>query len=76
MHVTFILCRKKNKKIVSTFSSALDFDTFVFALDSKVEIIVPLDDRDYDLKNFSCKDLDGNIIIFSTAIIKQLRRYL
>ena len=34
------------------------------------ELIKDNDDRDYDLRDFSCKDLDGNIIVFSTDIIK------
>jgi len=37
-------------------------------LDAKVQIIVPPDDRDYGLRDFSCKDLDGNIIVFGTDI--------
>ena len=45
-------------------------DLYEKLVDSKVEIIVPPDDRDYDLRDFSCKDLDGNIIVFSTDIIK------
>ena len=38
-------------------------------IDAKVQIIVPLDDRDYGLRDFSCKDPDGNIIVFGTDII-------
>ena len=30
--------------------------------------VVPPDDRDYGLRDFSCKDLDGNIIVFGTDI--------
>ena len=45
-------------------------DLYEKLVDSKVEIIVPPDDRDYDLRDFSCKDLDGNIIVFSPDIIK------
>ena len=37
-------------------------------IDAKVQIIVPPDDRDYGLRDFSCKDLDGNIIVFVTEI--------
>ena len=37
-------------------------------IDAKVQIIVPPDDRDYGLRDFSCKDLDGNIIVFGTDI--------
>ena len=37
-------------------------------IDAKVQIIVPPDDRDYGLRDFSCKDLDGNIIVFGTEI--------
>jgi len=37
-------------------------------IEAKVQIIVPPDDRDYGLRDFSCKDLDGNIIVFGTDI--------
>ena len=37
-------------------------------IDAKVQIIVPPDGRDYGLRDFSCKDLDGNIIVFGTDI--------
>ena len=45
-------------------------DLYQKLVDSKVEIIALLDDRDYGLRDFSCKDLDGNIIVFGTDIIK------
>ena len=37
-------------------------------IEAKVQIIVPPDDRDYGLRDFSCKYLDGNIILFGTDI--------
>ena len=44
-------------------------DLYQKLLNSKVEILVPPDDRDYGLRDFSCRDLDGNIIVFGTDII-------
>ena len=38
-------------------------------IEAKVQIIVPPDDRDYGLRDFSCRDPDGNIIVFGTDII-------
>ena len=43
-------------------------DLYQKLLNSKVEILVPPDDRDYGLRDFSCRDLDGNIIVFGTDI--------
>ena len=43
-------------------------DLHQMLIDAKVQIIVPPDDRDYGLRDFSCKDLDGNIIVFGTEI--------
>ena len=37
-------------------------------IDAKVQIMVSPDDRDYGLRDFSCKDLDGNIIVFGMDI--------
>jgi len=53
---------------LSILASEVD-DLYQKLLDLKVEILVSPDDRDYGLRDFSCKDLDGNIIAFGTDII-------
>ena len=53
---------------LSILASEVD-DLYQKLLDLKVEILVSPDDRDYGLRDFGCKDLDGNIIAFGTDII-------
>ena len=54
---------------LSILTSEVD-DLYQKLLDFKVEILVPPDDRDYGLRDFSCRDLDGNCLTFGTDIRK------
>ena len=54
---------------LSILTSEVD-DLYQKLVDSKVEILVPPDDRDYGLRDFSCRDLDGNCLTFGTDIRK------